>query len=78
MRGQNLRQVAEREVVGVGELQRGVRAGTVGILVTVEGIHRFLSLHVRTCVRRCMLGVPAGHAKLHIGHQLAIAVVLNG
>jgi hypothetical protein len=51
MRAQNLRQVAEGEVVGVGELQRGIRAGTVGIFVAVGGIHRFLSFLVRTCVR---------------------------
>jgi len=25
-----------------------------------------------------MLRIPAGHAKLHIGYQLAIAAVLNG
>jgi len=51
MRAQNLRQVAESEVVGVGELKRGIRAGTVGILIAVGGIHRFLSFLVHACVR---------------------------
>jgi hypothetical protein len=42
MHAQNFWQVAEREVVGVGELQRGIRASPVGILVTVDRIPRFL------------------------------------
>jgi hypothetical protein len=49
MRAEDLRQIAEREVVGVGELKRGIRSGTIGILVTIHGTHGFLSLLVRTC-----------------------------
>jgi hypothetical protein len=52
MRTEDLRQVAEREVVGIGELKCGIRAGTVGVLVAIDGIHRFFSLPVRTCIRK--------------------------